>query len=114
MPFRGHGPQETPAPLPTPPPGQNPFGPQPQIINPPRWAEDREIELDQELHRDAERIAARQQYNSPIMTNEREQRRLARQARKAAPKPEKFNLVPPGKNPFGDPAPKPGPAGPAQ
>tara|TARA_R110000751_G_scaffold185528_1_gene291992 strand:- start:45 stop:371 length:327 start_codon:yes stop_codon:yes gene_type:complete len=108
MPFRGHGPQETPAPLPVPPPGQNPFGPQPQIVTPPRWDEDREIELDQELHRDAERIAAMQQYNSPIMSNEREQRRLARQARKAAPKPGKFNLVLPGKNVF------PGPPGPAQ
>ena len=114
MPFRGHGPQETPPPLPPPPPGQNPFGPAPQIINPPRWDEDREIALDQELHGDAEMIAAMQQYNSPIMTNEREQRRLARQARKAAPKPGKFNLVRPAQNPFGDPAPKPGPAGPAQ
>jgi hypothetical protein len=111
MPFREHGPQETPE-LPVVPKGQNPFGPQPQIINPPRWAEDREIELEQERLNDAERIAARQQYNSPIMTNERKQRRLARQASKAAPKPGKFNLVRPAQNPFGDPVPPP--PGPAQ
>ena len=108
MPFREHGPQETP-PTPSPlGPGQNPFGPQPQIINPPRWDEDDAIELDRELHSDAERKAAMQQYKSPIMSNEREQRRLARQARKAAPKPGKFNLVPPGRNVF----PGEGPAGP--
>jgi len=68
---------------------------------------DRGIEWDQELHRHAERKAAQEQYKSPIMSNEREQRRLARQARKAAPKPGKFNLVQPGQNPFGPPPPGP-------
>lgn len=115
MPFRGHGPQETPPPPQPLGPGQNPFGPQPQIINPPGWAEDNAIKFDQELHSDAEMIAAMQQYNSPIMSNEREQRRLARHARKAAPKPGKFNLVPPGRNPFGPPAPPvPPPPGPVK
>ena len=116
MPFREHGPQETPPPPQPLGPGQNPFGPQPQIVTPPRWDEDREIALEQERLSDAERIAAMQQYDSPIMKNEREQRRLDRKARRAAPKPGEFNLVPPGRNVFPAPPvpPVPPPPGPAQ
>jgi len=108
MPFRGPGPYE----VPVPPPGLKGWGPVP---NPQRFAEDLDIERDQLEHRVAETIADSEQYDSPIMTNERKQRRLARQARKAAPKPGEFNLVPPGRNPFGPPAPPvPPPPGPAQ
>tara|TARA_R110002020_G_scaffold291939_2_gene507314 strand:+ start:951 stop:1292 length:342 start_codon:yes stop_codon:yes gene_type:complete len=113
MPFREHGPYEHNLPIQPALPNPNPFGQQMPVNNPQLEADESEVWWDQKLHRDAERKAAQEQYDSPIMKNEREQRRSDRKARRAAPKPGEFNLVPPGRNVF-PASPVPPPPGPAQ
>ena len=94
----------------------NPQFPPPGLPLPIPW-EDGAIELNQEMHRDAERKAAQEQYDSPIMKNEREQRRSDRKARRAAhaPRPQDYPDNRPHKGPFNNPfgpGPNPPPLGP--
>jgi len=101
MPFRG---QEPPRPVQSWAPNAAPADPIIQKF----WEED-DIYLDQLKHRVAERRAAREQYDSPIMINEREQRAPPVQGPQDYPD----NTPPKGYNPFG-PGPNPPPLGPFQ
>lgn len=103
MPFRGQEP-----PRPKRQWGLNPAPPDAIIEK--FWNED-DVELDQLKHRVAERRAAREQYESPIMTNEREQR--APPVQGPQDYPDNAPHKGPFNNPFG-PGPNPPPLGPFQ
>ena len=103
MPFRGQDP-----PMPKRQWGLNPAPPDAIIQK--LWNEE-DVELDQLKHRVAERRAAREQYKSPIMTNEREQR--APPVQGPQDYPDNTPHTGPFNNPFG-PGPNPPPLGPFQ
>ena len=111
MPFRGPGMHEVPPAVLPPQPPQPLRFPFPPLANQlpapdPLIQGDKDIERDQKLHADAERLAQIQEYANPIMVNERRQRINQRRAMRAAPKPGADNLVPKGMDPF-NPQPAP-------